>query len=94
MVPIDSQVSRSPVGQGLRHSYSNVFEKGGYLFDNFFLFGVCVDSEGGGGLDPLGYVRGGVLCGGLVGRRGGPKVVFFHIMIFFFCMARFPRKIF
>ena len=40
---------------------------------------TCADPEGGdrGSGPPLRFVRGGVLCGGLMGRRGGPKVVFF-----------------
>ena len=37
----------------------------------------CADPEGEPGVrTPLRFVRDGVLCGGLMGRRGGPKVVF------------------
>ena len=42
-------------------------------------------SRGGGtgGLDPLRFVRGGVLCIGLMGRRGGPTVVLPYYYLFF-----------
>ena len=36
-----------------------------------------------GGPGVLRFVRGGVLCGGLIGRRGGPKVVFILFSYFF-----------
>ena len=39
--------------------------------------------QGGGSPDPLRFVRGGVLCRGLMGRRGGPTVVFTLLLSFF-----------
>ena len=44
---------------------------------------ACADPEGGGGRgsgSPLRFVRGGVLCGCSMGRRGGPKVVFISLL--------------
>ena len=41
------------------------------------------DPEGGGGLDPLRFVRGGVLCRGLMGRRGVNSCFYLIIIIFF-----------
>ena len=46
------------------------------------------DPEGGPGVrTPLRFVRGGVLCRGLMSRRGGPKVVFNLLLTFFFWLA-------
>ena len=54
-------------------------------------------SRGGGGgggarvrTPPLRFVRGGVLCGGLMSRRGGPKVVF--ILLWYFFLVRSTRQ--
>ena len=49
-------------------------------------FSSSADPEGGtGGPDPppLRFVRGGVLCRGLMSRRGGPKVVLTYYQLFF-----------
>ena len=50
--------------------------------------------RGGGGAEvqtPLRFVRGGVLCRGLTGRRGGPTIVF-TLSLSIFCLARFARQ--
>ena len=39
---------------------------------------------------PLRFVRGGVSCGCLMGRRGSPKVVFIFLLYIF--LARFTRQ--
>ena len=49
--------------------------------------------RGGGGpgvRTPLRFARGGVLCRGLTGRRGGPTIVFTLLLSIFF-PARFAR---
>ena len=43
--------------------------------------------QGSGTPPPLRFVRGGVLCRGLMSRRGGPKVVFNLLLTFFFWLA-------
>ena len=47
---------------------------------HFYEWEASADPEGGGergsGPPPLRFVRGGVLCSGLMGGRGGPTVVF------------------
>ena len=49
------------------------------------------DPKGGtGGPDPLRFVRGGVLCRGLMDRRGGPTVVFTLLLSFFSGSLRSP----
>ena len=45
---------------------------------------------GSGHPPPPKFVRGGILCGCLVGRRGGPNVVF--IILLYFFLARFARQ--
>ena len=46
--------------------------------------------RGTGVRTPLRFVRGGVLCKGLMGRRGGPTVVLTLFSSFF--LARFARQ--
>ena len=41
---------------------------------------TCADSEGAGVRLPLKFVRDGVLCGCLMGRRGGQEVVFILLL--------------
>ena len=56
-------------------------------------FAASADHEGGGDRGsgpPLRFVRGGVLCRGLMDRRGGPTVVFTLLLSFF--LARFARQ--
>ena len=48
------------------------------------------DRGSGNNLPPPKFVRGGVLCGCLVGRRGGPNVVFILLLNFF--LSRFARQ--
>ena len=58
------------------------------------LNGSSADLEGGPGVrnpPPLKFVRGGVLCRGLMGRRGGPTIVFAVLLSPFF-LARFARQ--
>ena len=54
---------------------SNIY----HVYDNRYK--IKRGSRGGGGVGPdppppLRFIRGGVLCGYLMGSRGGPKVVF------------------
>ena len=46
--------------------------------------------RGSGPPPPPRFVRGGVLCTGLMGRRGGPTVVLPYYYLFF--LARFARQ--
>ena len=50
---------------------------------------TSADPEGGdrGSGPPLRFVRGGVLCSGLMGGRGGPTVVFALLLSIFFWLA-------
>ena len=60
---------------------------------NHLPYSPSADPEGGdrGSGPPLRFVRGGVLCRGLMGRRGGPTVVFTLSLSIFF-LARFARQ--
>ena len=57
---------------------------------NVFIQQARIQRGGGGKPRPLRFVRGGILCRGLMGRKGGPTVVFTLLLSFFSGSLRSP----